>query len=286
MHKNIIVGYDGSSYSHAALLWALDEAARSGAAVELLYADEWPVIAPAASMVPSPALRPDSYLEEVIDSTMQHAVAEAKKTQPLVSVTATTVHAHPAAALVERSGQARMIVVGARGHSAVGGLFGSVSSAVSAHARCPVVVVRGAAAASAPVVAGVDGSALASPVLAFAAELAAARKAPLRVIRTWQPVTGLWEETAMVTNTVTDQERAPFDALVTTIRDSYPDLAVEAEAFVAHPAAALTGASAEAQLLVVGSRGHGAVGGLLLGSVSQHLLRHAECTLAVVHREI
>ncbi|MFC7530085.1 universal stress protein [Actinoplanes sp. GCM10030250] len=286
MNNKIIVGYDGSSYAHNTLSWALDEAARTGASVELVYADEWPILAPAASMVPSPALRPDSYVVDVIDGTLEHAVASAKKTQPLVSVTARTVRAYAATALVNLSRQARLVVVGARGHSAVVGLLGSVSSAVSAHAHCPVVVVRGEAAATAPVVAGVDGSASASPVLTFAAEQAAERKVPLHVIRTWQPVTGLWERTPMATNTVTDHEREPFDTLVTVVRDTFPDLSIQAEATVAHPAAALTLASTHAQLLVVGSRGHGAVSGLLLGSVSQHLLRHAECTIAVVHRDI
>ncbi|MEU4424761.1 universal stress protein [Actinoplanes sp. NPDC024001] len=286
MHRKIIVGYDGSSYSHAALDWALDEAARTAAPVHIIYADEWPVLAPAASMVPSPALRPESYVVDVINGTLEHAVARAKKIQPLVDVTSTVIRAHAAPALIDLSKQAQLIVLGARGHSAVGGLLGSVSSAVTAHAHCPVVVVRGEAAADAPVVAGVDGSAMASPVLAFAAAQAAERKVPLRVIRAWPPVTGLWEETPMVTNKVTDHEREPFDTLVTVIRDEYPDLVVEAEATVAHPAAVLTRASTGAQLLVVGSRGHGAFSGLLLGSVSQHLLRHSACTVAVVHREI
>jgi nucleotide-binding universal stress UspA family protein len=54
---------------------------------------------------------------------------------------------------------------------------------------------------------------------------------------------------------------------------------------VEHPADALTSASADAQLVVVGSRGRGAFRGMLLGSVSQHLLHRSPCTVAVV-REI
>jgi nucleotide-binding universal stress UspA family protein len=286
VQKQIIVGYDGSDYAHAALLWALDEASRSGAAVGLVHADEWPILAPAASMVPSPELRPESYAAEVIDSTLDRAVAAAKAIQPLVEVTAKTVRAHAASTLIGLSRTARLIVLGGHGRSAVAGMFGSVSAAVSAHAHCPVVIVRGETAAAAPVVAGVDGSAQASQVLAFAAEMAYTRKAPLRVLRAWPPVTGLWEETPMVTRTVTEHEREPFDTLVTDVRDAFPDLTIQAEAVVAHPAAALTRAGSGAQLLVVGSRGHGAVTGLLLGSVSQHLLRHSPCPVAVVHHDI
>ncbi|MEV6305600.1 universal stress protein [Actinoplanes sp. NPDC051861] len=260
----IIVGYDSSPWSEAALTWAADEAGRTGAPLQLVYADESPVNDAAG--------------------TLDRAVARVKTIQPLIDVTARIERAPAARALVDLSLEAGLIVVGARGHSAVGGLLGSVSTAVSAHARCPVVVARGEPASHATVVAGVDGSALASSVLTFAAEHAAARKATLRVVRAWPPVTGLWEETAMATYTVTAHEREPFDAMVTEVRDTFPDLTVEAEATVAHPAGALVRASAGAQLLVVGSRGHGALAGLLLGSVSQHLLRHSECTVAVVHR--
>jgi nucleotide-binding universal stress UspA family protein len=286
VQKQIIVGYDGSDYAHGALLWALDEAARSGSAVGLVHADEWPILAPAASMIPSPELRPESYPAEVIDGTLDRAVAAAKAVQPLVDVTAKTVRAHAATTLIGLSRTARMIVLGGRGRSAVAGMFGSVSAAVSAHAHCPVVIVRGETPAAAPVVTGVDGSAQASQVLAFAAEMAYIRKAPLRVIRAWPPVTGLWEETPMVTRTVTEREREPLDELVTDVRDTFPDLTIQTEAVVAHPAAALTQAGSGAQLLVVGSRGHGAVTGLLLGSVSQHLLRQSPCPVAVVHHDI
>jgi nucleotide-binding universal stress UspA family protein len=283
MQREIIVGYDGSPPSRAALLWALDEAARTGASVELVYVDGSPVLVPAARLIQSPPPQPDSYLTEVVNGTLERAVSTAKKTQPLVDVTARTVRAHPATALIDLSRQARLIVLGGTGHSAVAGLLGSVSTAVSAHAHCPVVIVRGAPAADAPVVAGIDGSASAATVLTFAAEQAHARKVPLRVIRAWPPVTGLWEESPMVTSTVTDHEREPFDALVTTVRDTFPDLTIETETTVAHPAQTLTDASHHTQLLVVGSRGHGAVTGLLLGSVSQHLLRHSACPVVVVH---
>lgn len=265
MKKRIIVGYDGSSYSRAALMWAMDEAAHTDATVELVHADERPVVAS-----PHP------------ESTLERAVATARKAQPLVEVTARTVDAYAVPTLVDLSRQADLIVIGGRGHSIVAGLLGSVSTAVSAHARCPVVVVRGEATAG-PVVAGVDGTDRAPEVLAFAAAQAAARKAPLRVIRAWPPVTGLWEETPIVTNAVTGREREPFDTLIAETGDAYPDVSIVAEATVAHPAAVLTLASAHAQLLVIGSRGHGPFSGLLLGSVSQHLLRNASCTVAVVH---
>ncbi|MFI1996634.1 universal stress protein [Actinoplanes sp. NPDC020271] len=273
MLRKIIVGYDGSPPAAAALAWALDEAERTLAPVELLYADEYPVWTPVGDSSSGPA-RPESYTVEVIGGMLEEALLTAKRTHPMVEVTLRTVRSFPAPALIDRSRRARLIVIGGRGHSAVSDLLGSVSCAVTAHAHCPVVVVRGSAPSDAPVVAGIDDSALGTPVLDLAAVQASARHVPLRVVRAWPAATE---------PSVVDREREPFDTIVTDVRDTFTDVKVEAEAVREHPAAALVRESATAQLLVVGSRGRGVVHGLLLGSVSQHVLRHSACTVVVVH---
>jgi hypothetical protein len=80
------------------------------------------------------------------------------------------------------------------------------------------------------------------------------------------------------------RRRNQVRSLVAAWREKYPQLDIAAEGMLEeHPAAALTRLSATTQLLVVGSRGRGAPRGMLLGSVSQHLLRHAACDVAIVH---
>jgi len=281
--RKIIVGYDRSADAKAATAWALDEGARTGAPVEFCYVWEWPAWIPAASMVPAPAVWPDRNADHAIKEMLDEVVAAAKQTHPAVLTTTFTLDADIALTLIDRSGEASLVVLGSRGHSAVAGLLGSVSAAVSAHAHCPVVVVRGDQAASTPVVAGIDDSPQAQSVLAFAAEQAAARHVPLRLVHAWKPVTGIWADTAMATATITPAERQPFDDLVAAIQQRYPEVEISADAVMDHPAAALVSASTSAQLLVVGSRGRGAARGMLLGSVSQHLLRHSRCTVTVVH---
>lgn len=280
--KKIIVGYDRSPDARAAAAWALDEAARTGALVEFLYVYEWPVWAAAAPMVPATAVWPDGETDRAIKATLREAVATAQQSHPGVRTQISIVNGNAALTLVDRSAEAGLVVIGSRGHSAVAGLLGSVSVAVSAHAHCPVIVVRGDAATTAPVVVGVDDSACAQLALGFAVDQAAARGVPLRVIRAWPPLPGIGEDGPQVTRTVAADERRPFDEAVTSWQEKHPQLEITAEAVVDHPANALALASSAAQLLVVGTRGRGRIRGALLGSVSQHLLRHSACAVAVV----
>jgi nucleotide-binding universal stress UspA family protein len=78
-----------------------------------------------------------------------------------------------------------------------------------------------------------------------------------------------------------DAEGALREALRTTLGDD-PQVHVRSEVVEGSPAKALIDASKDADLLVVGTRGHGGFAGMLLGSVSQHVTAHASCTVAVV----
>lgn len=283
--KKIIVGYDRSGDARIAARWALDEAARTGARVEFLYAYEWPTWMPATSMVPAPAVWPDGETDRAIRGMLHEAVTTARHTHPTVRTNISIVHESAALALIRRSTEASLVVLGSQGHSGVAGLLGSVSIAVSAHAHCPVVVVRGDPAAG-PIVAGVDYSGSAPFVLSFAFDQAAVRGAELHVIRAWEAtVGGVFDDRPLVTEAVLTGEAHRLDDLLAGWREKYPQVKVTAEVVREHPAAALTEAGARAQLVVVGSRGRGPVRGMLLGSVSQHLLHHCVSTVAVT-REI
>ena len=270
--RKIVVGYDRSPGARAAVAWALDEAARTGTPVEFLFAYEWPAWSPSTSTLPA-AVWPGGDADRAIQDMLHQLVTSARRTHPGVPTTVCSVGSGATRPLIDRSAQARLIVLGSREHSPVAALLGSVTAAVTAHARCPVIVVRGNPSATAAIVAGVDDSPEAGATLVFAADQAAARGVPLRVIRAWPPAAGI----------LTPQQRQPFDDLVASLREKYPYVEISAEAVMDHPATALGRAGTGAQLLVVGTRGHGTVRSMLLGSVSQHLLRHCACTVAVVH---
>ncbi|GAB7045098.1 universal stress protein [Catenuloplanes indicus] len=283
--RTIVVGYDGSPGADAARIWALDEAERSGAAVRLCFARERAGLMPAAPFVPGTAVPPETEMEHAAAVMLDEALREAAKTHPAVCVSTAVRHFGAGAALVDESRQAELLVIGAHGHSRFTHLvLGSVSIQVSAHAHCPVVVVRDVvehAAATAPVVAGVDESACAPAVLDFACIAAEARRVPLRVVRactpahaTWLPASDLGEPT--------EEDRNRLDDALRGHRQRYPQVAVTATIRTGSPARALLEAGRSAQLIVVGSRGRGGLSGALLGSVSQQVLHHAPCTVAVV----
>jgi nucleotide-binding universal stress UspA family protein len=281
--RKIVVGYDNSRDARAAAGWALDAAERAGSPVEFLFAYEWPEWVPATSTVRAPAVQPDGEIERTVNGMLNEVVALARQSHPSVRTETSTVNASAALTLIGRSAEAALVVLGSRGHSGVIGLLGSVSVAVSENAHCPVVVVRGDPDSTGPVVVGVDDSAPAEAALRFAAEQARLRSVPLRVVRAWFAATGLGDPTPGVSRMVTADDQQAFDNLVEQVRGEHPDVDITGETVMEHPAGALVRESATAQLLVVGTRGRGPVRGMLLGSVSQHVLRHATATVAVVH---
>jgi nucleotide-binding universal stress UspA family protein len=281
--RKIVVGYDSSADAKAGAVWALDAAQRAGTPVEFLFAYEWPDWVPATSTLGPPPVQPDGEIERAVNGMLNEAQANARRSHPSVRTETSTVNASAALTLIGRSAEAGLIVLGSRGHSGVIGLLGSVSVAVSENARCPVVVVRGDPGSAGPVVVGVDDSAPARAALRFAAEQARVRRVALRVIRAWLPTDGLGDATPEAARMVTADEQQAFDDLVEQVRAEHPGVDITGETVAEHPAAALVRESADAQLLVVGTRGRGPVRGMLLGSVSQHVLRHSLATVAVVH---
>lgn len=286
--RPILVGFDGSPHAQAALTWALDEAARTKAPVLLAYAFEW--FAVAAPIAPEAANWPDAIARRDAEAMVHVAAAEAAECRPGVSVTGVLLDGPAAVALTEKSRQASLVVLGNRGHGAFTDLLiGSTSVTVSAHAHCPVVVVRGIQPGPerppAHVVVGVDGSHCSLLALGYAFEQAADRDVDLHVIRTWTPPPPEYTPLTYDPVAITAAERAALDDLLRSWRDKYPDVQVTTEVVADSPSRVLANASRNAQLVVVGSRGRGGFRGLFLGSVSQQLLHQSHCPVAVI-REI
>ncbi len=137
------------------------------------------------------------------------------------------------------------------------------------------------------IVVGVDGSESSVDALRWAAAQARLTGAPLKVVSTWYlPTSSGW---APLWPPDFDPEIEARKSLSDVIeRELGPDTDVEVrqEVVEGHPAPVLVAESEGADLLVVGSRGHGAFAGMLLGSVSEHCASNAACPVVIVrHRE-
>jgi nucleotide-binding universal stress UspA family protein len=138
------------------------------------------------------------------------------------------------------------------------------------------------------IVVGVDHSPGAKAALVFAEEEARLRGARLRAVHAWQygyiGYTGLEGGMPVLGGDISDLHAAAEAALDASVREALPDSGVEIEqrAIQGVAAGVLVDESRDADLLVVGSRGHGGFTQLLLGSVSQQCAHHAECPVVIV----
>ena len=140
----IVVGVDHSEGAKAALRFALEEATLRQATLRVVHAWQYAYIGATGFEGSYPALGGDikelrDLAERDLDATLQEAIPETGT----IELERRVVEDRPAAALVEESRGADMIVVGSRGHGGFGGLLlGSVSQQVAHHAACPVVIVH------------------------------------------------------------------------------------------------------------------------------------------------
>ena len=131
------------------------------------------------------------------------------------------------------------------------------------------------------VVVGVDQSAAAESLLRWADQQALARDAVLFAVTSLPPAESVLGEVNLA-----EAEAKAYRALSETIKAALPAeraMLVKLRVSTRDPALALISYGRRAELLVVGARGHGGIGGLLLGSVTEHVVARAACPVAVVH---
>jgi nucleotide-binding universal stress UspA family protein len=289
----IVVGVDGSTSALQAVRWAAREAARRDAPLRLVHVCFLMPVRHPRQVAPPPEYH-DALLEQG-RHWLNQATEMARTVAPDVALSTDLRDGLAADVLVKESKAAQLVALGSRGLGGFRGLLvGSVSVALSAHAYCPVVVMHGpsgdgAPPESGPVVVGVDGSPLSDAAIEFAFSAASSRGVPLVAVHSWMDVdmAGAW---AGLPNTIDWEfigagEARVLDESLAGWVDKFPGIEVHKVVERDRPQRALLTAAAGAQLVVVGTRGRGALTGLGLGSVSQSLLHHAECPVAVARTE-
>jgi nucleotide-binding universal stress UspA family protein len=283
-HTGIVVGYDGSAPSRTALRYAVTQARLRSAPVRVVAAFDHNWRGNRFGGIEELEQLVRQRVQEMLDE----AVTELRATAPDIAFTATAALGAPGPILVDASRKATLLVVGNRGYGGFGGLMlGSVGQHVATHAHCQVVVVRGKVdTVDGPVVVGADGSERGDRTIGVAFEEAARRGAKLIAIRAYQlPVPYGIMAMGTVPYDPDEVKRAEAESLAESVgpwQEKYPDVTVNTLVALGGAGRVLVDVSANAGLLVVGSHGHGAVAGTLLGSVGLQLLHHADCPVLIV----
>ena len=277
---SVVVGYNGKEHSRAALAWGAEEAVRRDAPLLVLFAANYPGM----TVEPGPGLlHRDPEALEAAEEVTARGVSEALDAYPGLRAVGATEVTSPSRALTEASDDAALIVLGSRGYGrVVGALLGSVAFGVASRARCPVVIVKDEtssrrAGPEFPVVVGTDGSPQATAAVDFAADHAVTTSAHLEIVTCTGghelegiDERGLRAAAEHIAGSAADRLRAthPELSLTTLVQDCPAELT-------------LVDASADAGMVVVGTRGRGAFEGMLLGSVSHAVIHGARCAVAV-----
>jgi nucleotide-binding universal stress UspA family protein len=136
------------------------------------------------------------------------------------------------------------------------------------------------------IVVGVDGSQSSMDALRWAAAQAKLTGASLEVVAAWEyPTSFGWAPPWPADFDPEKEARVALETVVSQVLGAESGLDVRQLVVEGHPAPVLLGAAERADLLVVGSRGHGAFTGMLLGSVSEHCTSHSPCPVVVVRHK-
>jgi nucleotide-binding universal stress UspA family protein len=295
--RPVVVGHDGSPAADDALFWACSFATRHG--LPLLVVRAWDAD-PLSLLKPAPSnaegLRS---LGAFVQWQLEGAVSGARLSTPVPADTEVRAEqGRPSAVMAGLSRGAALLVVGRTGAGRMRSLLGSTSSAALRSAHCPVAVVPAGSGlkTTGRVVVGYDGSAPARRALDWAADEAASRDATLEVVLGWQVdelqeavarAGGVDAGAAVAPDASERAARAVVEDAVVSVHERVP--AATGTAVRRSASAALLQAAgrldAAADLLVVGSRGLGGFAGLVLGSTSDQVSRHASCTVVVLRAQ-
>jgi nucleotide-binding universal stress UspA family protein len=276
----IVVGVDGSEGAGSALEWAAAQAKRTGATLEIHTAS-------GPESVISSSVERAERMELILERAAEHA----RRVAPDIVTTLKAYDGVPSADLIEATRGAGLLVVGSRGRGGFRGLLlGSVSRQCVHRAGCPVVVVRPPAEQAAPVptrptgriVVGVDGRPSSLAALEWAARQAALCSGTVDAVTTWElpNFSGAPVVIPAGYDPGADAQRM-LDGAVATARSAHPNVAISTTVVQGHPAAGLVELSRGADMLAIGSRGHGDFADMVLGSVSEHCVVHAPCPVLV-----
>lgn len=300
----VVAGVDGTSDGIAAAEYAAEYAERAARPLMLLHAYRrspalnplLPVADPITARHATTAVAYQPYVATYNAELMRDAGAAALQAAhnhieqrfPHLHIGEKLVAGSAAKALIKMSRAASAVVVARNHERSIERFFaGSTSSAVAAHAGCPVAVVPTNwkdLPKAGRIVVGLDAARDETAVLDFAFGAASMTGSELVVLHAWEPpVTWLDRQGLSLTgpDQAQDEERLLSEALAGWT-ERYPDVKVSASVVTASPAKALIQASDTVDLVVVGARGQGGLRVMSMGSTARALVVHATSPCVVV----
>lgn len=279
-----VVAVDGSAVSYHAAAWAAADAA--------LYRRRLCIVTSVRTGFGARALSADTGAARSRDGerVLGEACEVARKAAPgeTLPVETALIAAPIVPYLIDLSRSSGMVVVGSRRLRAFGrGLLGSVSTAVTRHARCPVAIIRSApptdaASVGKPVLVGVDGTPNCIPAIRLAFEEASRREVELIALRAWSDTRGTnlistWDAVRELETALLAQNLAGFG-------ERYPEVPVRRVLLRDSPVRCLADEARDAQLLVVGSRARRGAARVLPSSTTSALVNTVQRPIIVARQ--
>ncbi|MDK1472238.1 universal stress protein [Streptomyces sp. 549] len=271
LSPRVLVGFDVSEHSAAALERAAEEAVLRDAPLEILCGWPWELLPPEEGDHSGTTLHDRSR------HLVEHAGDKLRERHPQLRVIPSMTSKAAAEALVHGSEGAVLTVVGSRGHGGfVGLLLGSVSLRVAAHTAGPLMVVRGDGRRDHNrVLLGVDGD-TDPAAIEFAFEEAKRHGVELHVVHAFD----FSPNPEDVQHEAAAQTIAQFAVAQTA--EKYPDVRYRTETVQGPPGRELVKASKEADVIVVGGHHRKHRLGMQLGPVLHAVLHHSHCPVVLV----
>lgn len=289
--RPVVVGYDGSAPSEAALQWAARAAEHQGRPLTVLHAAERITYTQDAG---SGLYDPADVIAQA-EGRAEHGAQRIRDAFPELHVQTSGSLFSAKVALGEASTQAALMVLGSQGRGRVGtALLGSTSYAIAGYARCPVVIVRDGQSElpgpDHPVSVAVNGTSGSTRAIDTAVEVAREWEAPLSLVTTWAPAPPDPWDKGPIGYSSADEATADYKATaervnaeaLEAVSSEHDDVQVSGRIIQADAIDGLSEVASQGGVLVLGTRGHGSLVGSILGSVSLGVLSQASAPIMIV----